>query len=333
MKHYVPANDHAHLAETTLGRQKREHQIEIILCEPDARASAHMLVEFYRALNDLAEDHVYVTNIRTMAQGTAGGPLHWSGRTAIFWGDIYKSCQLTAHDKAWIAQVLNLSSRSVLVGGAVFLLTHTARVANPVASVHPNFSAAAHEVGLIDSGTGIYLSPDSRTHSASSRLAALRLMSDFIALDHGEHLADSVRSYIGLMDKKPACESQLAARLIRRSKADPMVRQVVEKMQSNLEDPIRIPELSTALGTSTRQLQRRFLDRTGVKLLTTYRELRLERAHSLLQFTEMPFLEVSTATGFSSPGALTRAFRDHYKTTPETIRNRRFAGNISGGIA
>lgn len=330
MKHYVPENDHAHLAETVSGRPKREQQIEIILGEPEARASTDVLVEFFRALNDLAEEHVYITNTRTITEGTAGGPLHWAGRTAIFWGDIYKSWQLTAQDKAWAAQVLNLSSRSVLVGGAVFLLAHTGRATNAIASVHPNFTAAAQEIGLIDSDTGTFLSPDSRTHSASTRLGALRLMSDFIALDHGEHLADSVRSYVGLTDKKPACTSQLATRLIRRSKADPMVRQVIEKMQSNLEDPLRIPELSMALGTSTRQLQRRFLDRTGVKLLTTYRELRLERAHSLLLFTEMPYLEVSTATGFSSTGALARAFRDHYKTTPENIRNLRFAGRISG---
>ncbi|KIC39078.1 hypothetical protein RA27_18215 [Ruegeria sp. ANG-R] len=333
MKHYVPTNDHAHLAETKSEKPKREHQIEIILAEGDARSSTDMLVEFYRALNDLSDDNTYVTNIRTIADGAAGGPLHWAGRTAIFWGDIYKNWQLTAQDRAWIAQILNLSPRSVLVGGAVFVLTHTGRQTSAMASVHPNFSAAAQEVGLIDSGSGTYLSQDSRTHSASTRLGALRLMSDFIAMDHGEHLADSVRSYIGLTDGKPACTSQLATRIIRRSKADPMVRQVVEKMQNNLEDPLRIPDLSMALGTSTRQLQRRFLDRTGVKLLTTYRELRLERAYSLLLYTEMSFLEVSAATGFSSAGALTRAFRDHYKTTPESIRNRRFAGSISGCAA
>ena len=326
MKHYVPANDHAHLTETTLARPKRDHYIEIILCEAEAEASADMLVDFYRALNELNEGHTYITNIRTIADGAAGGPLHWAGRTAIFWGDIYKSWPLTPPDKTWIAQVLNLSSRSILVGGAVFLLAQTSRATKRIASVHPNFSAAAQEVGLIDVGSGTYWSSDSRTHSASTRLGTLRLLSDFVAFDHGEHLAESVRSYIGLADRQTTCASQLAARLIRRSKADPMVRQVVEKMQNNLEDPLRIPELAMALGTSTRQLQRRFLDRTGVKLLTTYRELRLERAYGLLQFTEMTYLEVATATGFSSTSALVRAFRDHYDASPESVRNRRFAG-------
>ncbi len=329
MKHYVPTNDHAHLANTASKITKREHQIDIILGGSEARASTDILIEFYQALNDLVEDHTYVVNTRTVAESAAGGPLHWSGRTAIFWGDIYKGWRPAAQDKSWIAQVLNLSSRSVLVGGAVFLLASTGRSANAIASVHPNFSAAAHEIGLVDSGSSTCLSSETRTHSAATRLGALRLISDFVALDHGEHLADSVRSYIGLTETKPACSSQLATRLIQRAKADPMVRQAVEEMQSNLEDPLRIPQLSTALGTSTRQLQRRFLDKTGVKLLTTYKELRLERAQSLLLYTEMSFLEISAATGFSSTGALTRAFRDRYKTTPENIRNRRFAGKIS----
>ncbi len=330
MKHCVLGNDHAHLAKAAPGRPTREQQIEIILGDPGARASAEMVVEFYRALNDLVEGYTYVTTIRTIGEDTAGGPLHWAGRTAIFWGDIYKSWQFGAQGKAWIAQVLNLSSRSVLVGGAVFLLAQTVRPNNAVASIHPNFSAAAQEVGLIDSGTGTYRPPDSRAHSAATRLDALRLLSDYVSRDHGEHLAQSLCGYIGLAEVKPATASHLATRLIRRSSADPMVRQVIEKMQSNLEDPLRIPDLSRALGTSTRQLQRRFLSKTGVKLLTTYRELRLERAHSLLRFTDMPQLEVSAATGFSSVTALARAFRSYYNTTPESVRNRRFSGKMSG---
>jgi len=329
MKHYVLRNDHAHLARTAPAPPDRIQNIDVILSDPEARASAEMVVEFFRALNDLIEDYTYTVNVREVAEDTAGGPLYWAGRTAIFWGDIHKNWQFTGQDKAWITQVVNLSCRSILVGGAALILAQTGRADEDVAAIHPNFSAAAQEIGLIDSGTGTHRSADGRTHSASTRLSALSLMAEFVSLDHGEHLADTLRSYIGLAEPKRTNASQIAVRLIQRSGADPMVRQVIETMLDNVEDPLRISDLSQTLGTSIRQLQRRFLRKTGEKLLTTYRELRLERAHSLLRYTDMPHLEISTATGFSSAVALGRAFRAHYKTTPEDIRNSRYAGQLS----
>lgn len=329
MKHYVLRNDHAHLPEPASTTSERIRNIDVILGESAATASAEMIVEFYRALNDLVEDYTYTVRFRNIAEDPAGGPLYWAGRTAIFWGDIHKNWQFEGQDRAWISQVLNLSSRSILVGGAVLLLAQTGRADDSLASIHPNFSAAAQEIGLFDCGTGTHRSQDGRTHSASTKLSALWLMSEFVSLDHGEYLADTLRSYIGLTEPKRTCASQLATRIIQRSGADPLVRQVIDKMLKNVEEPLRISDLSRSLGTSTRQLQRRFLHKTGVKLLTTYRELRLERAHSLLQYTDMPQLEISTATGFSSAAALGRAFRAYYKMTPETVRSCRFAGELS----
>ncbi|WP_170382009.1 helix-turn-helix domain-containing protein [Ruegeria atlantica] len=326
MKHYVLGNDHAQLARTTIERQRN---IDVFLNESESKASAEMVVEFFQALNDLVEDHTYSVNIRCAAKAPAGDPLYWSGRTAIFWGDFHKTWLNDYNDTSRLSQVLNLAPRSILVGGAVLLLAQTGRGDQTVAAIHPNFLAAAQEIGLADCHQCSHRSPDGRVHSAATKLSALRLLSEFVALDHGEHLAETLRSYIGLTEPKRSCSSQLATRLIQRSGADPMVRQVVEKMLKNVEDPLKISDLAEALGASTRQLQRRFLNKTGVKLLTTYRELRLERAYSLLRYTDMPQLEISAATGFSSAGALGRAFRAQYKTTPEAVRSHRFAGNLS----
>ncbi|WP_170337094.1 helix-turn-helix domain-containing protein [Ruegeria arenilitoris] len=329
MKHYVLKNGQDHLARTASTTAERIQQIDVILADPDARASAEMVVDFYRALNDLIEDHTYFVNIRVFAEDPVDGPLYWAGRTAIFWGDLRTRWHFEGRDLAWASQILNLSSRTVLVGGAVLLLAQAGHADKTMAAIHPNFTAAAREGGLRDGGRSAHLSSDGRKHSASSRLSALRLLSDLVSQDHGEHLADTLRGYIGLTEPRRKCESQLAHRLIQRSGADPLVRQALETMLEHVEDPLRIPDLSKVLGTSTRQLQRRFLSKTGVKLLTTYRELRLERAHSLLRHTDMSHREISTATGFSSVTALGRSFRSHYRITPESVRNQRFAGQLS----
>ncbi len=326
MKHYVLGNDQARPANRAF---ERTRYIDVFLNDTKAKASAEMIAEFFDALNDLVEDHIYVVNVRTAAAGAAGDPLHWAGRTAIFWGDIHKAWPCGAADKARISQILNLASRSILVGGAVLLLAQTGRAGETTAAIHPNFAAAAQEIGLADCQTGTHRSPDNRVHSAATKLSALRLLADCVALDHGEHLADTLRGYIGLTEPDRTCSSQLAARLIQRSGADPMVRQAIGAMLENVEDPLKISDLSQTVGASTRQLQRRFLGKTGVKLLITYRELRLERAHSLLRHTNMPQSEIATATGFSSAAALGRAFRAQYNLTTTDVRNRRFAGELS----
>ncbi|WP_051927568.1 helix-turn-helix domain-containing protein [Ruegeria halocynthiae] len=333
MRHYVLNDGHARQARPAAKTPERTQHIDVIFADPAARASAEMVVEFYNALNDLVEDHTYTINLRMPGEEPAGGPLYWAGRTAIFWGDIHNNWQFAGPEKSWASQVLNLSSRTILVGGAVLLLAQYGRAEKTVAAIHPNFATAAREKGIIAGGTSTHFETDGRTHSASSRLSALRLLSEFVSLDHGEHLADTLRSYIGLSEPKPKCESRLAVRLIHRSGADPLVCQAIQAMLDHIEDPLRISDLATALRTSTRQLQRRFLSKTGAKLLATYTELRLERAHGLLRYTDLAQREIATATGFSSVTAMGRSFRTRYKATPEAVRHQRYSGELSAQVS
>ena len=329
MKHYVLANDRAHLAKTGPEVPERLKYIDVILSDTRALASAEIVVEFYHALNSLVENCSYVVNLRVSGNDSVGGPLYWAGRTAIFWGDLENNWDVSGPRRSWISQVLNLSSRTVLVGGAVLLLVQLGRAGRNIVAVHPNFAAAALESGLESCGAATHLAPDGHPHSATSRLSALRLLSEFVSMDHGEHIADALRSYIGLSEPTQKHDSRLAARLVHRAKGDLLVVRTLDAMQENIEDPLTISDLSRLLKTSTRQLQRRFLSKTGAKLLSTYKELRLERAQNLLQFTNMSQIEISAATGFSSTVALKRAFQRCYKTSPDDVRDRRFMGSMA----
>lgn len=329
MKHYVVQNQHSNVPATTGETARRVQNIEVILRHGADKASAEMIAEYYRALNTLVEGHTYLVNLRVIADEPVGEPLYWVGRTAIFWGDFESNWRLTGAERSWVSQVLSLAPRTLLVGGAVMLMAQTGRADQHCAAIHPNFEAAALECGLKNCGTGIHYSADGRTHSANSRLSAVRLMTEFVSFDHGEHLADTLRRYIGLAEPVRKHESQVANRLIRKANGDQLVALTVDKMLENIEEPLKISNLSALLGTSVRQLQRRFLCKTGVKLLATYKELRLERANSLLRYTDMPQIEVAAATGFSSLAAMSRAFFKHYNKRPESVRNQRFLGKMS----
>ena len=323
MKHYIPTD-----TCTELPRQAsfKTHNIDILVADADTMPSTEILAELYRALNTLIEGHVYTINIRQMDAGTVGDPLYWHGRTAIFWGDINESWQTSTPENIWLSQIINLSPRTILVGGAVLLLEQAGRAHGTTVAIHPNFAAAAQEIGLRNCGTSTCRTEEGRIHSASSRLSALRLLAKFVSLDHGAYISQQLCAYIGLTETGPKIQSPLAIQLIQRSGADPLVQKAVEAMLDHIEDPLKIPDISVLVGTSTRQLQRRFLSKTRTKLLSTYIALRLERVHDLLRHTDLSQREISAATGFTSVTTMVRSFRCLYDKSPEMIRGQRFTG-------
>ncbi len=326
MKHYVPNDACLELAGSVSPQPQKQRDVDVFVATDIAAASTGMIAEFFQALNAFSEDYSYQVNIRQIAQEKPGNPIFWHGRTAIFWGDLENHWTLSPMERAWTAQVISLAPRTILVGSAVLLLAEIGRTHKKSVAVHPNFAAAAQESGLCICGRDRHLTAEGRTHSASTRLGALRLLADLASLDHGAYIADTLRAYIGLTEPEAQHKSTLATRLIQRSGADPMVLHAVDAMLAHIEDPLKIPDISRILGTSTRQLQRRFLEKTGTKLLSTYKALRLERAHELLRHTDLSQREISAATGFSSVTTLTRSFRDRYRLTPDAIRSQRFSG-------
>ncbi|WP_170427347.1 helix-turn-helix domain-containing protein [Ruegeria arenilitoris] len=329
MRHYVVQNDRSDKAETFAPVSERIRHIDVIVRNGADKASAEIVKEFYRALNSLTENDTYIVNVRSLAEDKVGGPLYWAGRTAIFWGDLEHNWGLEGEHKVWTAQVLNLASRTLLVGSAVMLFAQPGRSDRRVAAIHPCLEPAASELGIANCGASTHLCPKGRLHSANSRVSSLRLLAELAALDHGEYLADELRRYVGLEEPRQATESQVANRLIRRANGDELVTLTLAIMSENIEEPLSISDLSEKVGTSIRQLQRRFQLRTGAKLLGSYKELRLERVLSLLRHTDMPLAEIAAATGFSSRPAMARAFFDHYRSRPEESRKRRYLGSAA----
>lgn len=330
MKHYVLHNEPENKANAFATVSERVQYVDVILHPNASRASAELALDFYRALNGLMEHQRYVVTLRALAEDKVGGPLYWAGRTAVIWGGLEENWNLAGAQKHWATQVLNLAPRVVLVGGAVMLLAQASGCDGHIAAIHPSFQAAASERGIRSCGASTYLSLNGRWHSANTRISALRLLAEFVSSDHGEHLADAARRYVGLEEPKQAVESQTANRLVRRSGGDELVILTLSTMLEHIEEPLSITDLSKAVGASTRQLQRRYLCKTGATLLHTYKELRIERAIDLLRQTDLSLVEIAAATGFSSRAAMSRALFEQCGSRPEDIRTRRYLGYAAG---
>jgi len=150
--------------------------------------------------------------------------------------------------------------------------------------------------------------------------AATDMMLDVVEAEHGNDLAIVIsdmcihaRSHNRQAPQKSAYSVAIGSRNQRLISA-------VQIMQANIEDPVDIADLSAQLGTSRRQLERLFSRYIGMTPKQFYFDLRVSRAHALLNETNLPATEIAVATGFASTSQLAKRFRMKYGASPQKFR-------------
>lgn len=99
-------------------------------------------------------------------------------------------------------------------------------------------------------------------------------------------------------------------------------------MQANMEEPLAIHDLCRLLEISSRSLERKFSRRLGMTPNSYYRELRLNKASTLLLNTSLSIREVGLACGFASGFA--PLYKSVFGRTPaESRRQQRTSDTIA----
>jgi transcriptional regulator GlxA family with amidase domain len=104
---------------------------------------------------------------------------------------------------------------------------------------------------------------------------------------------------------------------------DARVTQAIKLMETNMEDPLSMTELTSRVGLSTRHVERVFREVFDETPARFYKRLRVRRARTMIENTLIPLIDVAIATGFCSHNALSRAVRDEYGATPSKMRARK----------
>lgn len=95
-----------------------------------------------------------------------------------------------------------------------------------------------------------------------------------------------------------------------------VVRQAIKLMETNLEEPLNIPEIAEKAGISHRQLNRLFSQYLRKTPALYYRDIRLDRARGLVTQTTLSMAQIAIASGFSSQIHFSRAYRDRFGLPP-----------------
>ncbi len=209
--------------------------------------------------------------------------------------------------------------KGLVVGGlctAAYTLAKAGLLEGKRATIHwENQDSFAEEFQEVELTKSVFVVDGNRLTTAGGT-SSIDLMLKLIAEDQGEELANAVADQQIYSSIRTDQDTQRLSVPTRIGVRHPKLSQVIQMMESNIEEPISPSILAKDVGMSTRQLERlfrRYLNRSPKRY---YMELRLQKARNLLMQTDMSVINVALACGFASPSHFSKCYRAHYETTP-----------------
>ncbi|MFM9270621.1 GlxA family transcriptional regulator [Halomonas elongata] len=111
--------------------------------------------------------------------------------------------------------------------------------------------------------------------------------------------------------------------------ADRLVRRAIDIIEQHLGQTITVDELARRIGTSRRNIERKFREELGVGPQKFARDLRLRYGLWLLHYTAKSVTEIGERCGFADTAHFSRHFRDAFGTTPTAVRKTAGEGAAS----
>ena len=161
---------------------------------------------------------------------------------------------------------------------------------------------------------------DCRLITCGGGSASTDMMLDLIETDHGREIAIVISDmciHKRASERQAPQKSSISVAIGSRNQR---LLHAIQVMNETVEDPLPLLELCATLQISRRQLERLFKKYTHQSPTQFYYGLRLERAHGLLNETNLPITEIAMATGFNSTSHLARHFRAKFGVSPKAFR-------------
>jgi AraC family transcriptional regulator, glycine betaine-responsive activator len=209
--------------------------------------------------------------------------------------------------------------KGLVVGGlctGAYTLAKAGLLDGKRATIHwENQDSFSEEFQDVELTKSVFVVDGNRLTTAGGT-SSIDLMLKLIADDQGEDLANAVADQLIYSSIRTDQDTQRLSVPTRIGVRHPKLSNVIQMMESNIEEPISPSILAKEVGMSTRQLERlfrRYLNRSPKRY---YMELRLQKARNLLMQTNMSVINVALACGFASPSHFSKCYRAHYDTTP-----------------
>lgn len=180
----------------------------------------------------------------------------------------------------------------------------------------PAFAERHHDIAARDA---LFVTSDHAT-STPGDAAALDMVIAFIKQHFSDDLTQQVCNHLMINYSRPGDTRQPRGQAEQLRGAPRKLRQIAQMMTENLESPLLVRDIATAIGLSLRQTERLFAAHLGQSPKAYYLKLRLQHGRMLIEQTSMTILEISIATGFSSRRIFTQFYRGEFGFPPSHTR-------------
>lgn len=309
-----------------------KRRIGVLPIDGFAAMSYAALTEPMRAANLLARRTLY----DVVVYSATGHPVQSSGSTLVMpqaqiggkdgldYLFVVAGGDPTQFDDSAVTAWLTRLSRARMplggVSGGPIILARAGLMEKRRMTVHWEHAAALAEISphlFIE--RSLYVIDRDRVTCAGGS-APMDLMHALITQHHGAAFARQVSDWFMHTDVRPSGGPQRAGLLDRVGSNNPAILDAVETMEANVAEPVNLERLAETAGVSPRQLNRLFTDKLGRATMRYYRELRLDKAQSLLRNSPLSLTEIALATGFANSSHFSRAYAAQFGQPPSAYR-------------
>ena len=284
-------------AANLLGRRTLYDVINIgITDDPIPSSGAAVVMPQATVADDLKLDYLFVV--------AGGDPARYNDRAVI----------------PWLVRMARKGTRMGGVSGGPLVLARAGLMNGRRMTVHWEHAELLAEISphLMIERTLYVIDRDRVTCAGGT--APLDLMHALIARHHGAPFARLVSDWFMHTEIRPSIGPQRGGLVARVGSTNAAILDAVGVMESHVAEPVSLDDLAAAAGISPRQLNRLFRDKLGRSTMGFYRELRLDKAQSLLRNSPLSLTEIALATGFANSSHFSRSYARHFGQPPSTGR-------------
>ncbi|MEM1399211.1 MAG: GlxA family transcriptional regulator [Pseudomonadota bacterium] len=161
---------------------------------------------------------------------------------------------------------------------------------------------------------------DGKIYTCAGGTASLDMMLHIISGQLGPSITTKVCEQC-LTDRVRSSEDRQRLPLrLRRGVNNKKLLFIIEQMEANIAEPLRLAEISDQADLSRRHIERMFRQYLGQPPARFYLDLRLEYARHLLLQSDLNIVDVAVACGFVSASHFSKCYRNRYHVSPQGDR-------------
>ena len=209
-----------------------------------------------------------------------------------------------------IAVALSDAAQALLTAGAA-----------ETAAVHWEGRPVLEEAGLAERGSNVLYTRSGSLATSAGMAATADVVLALIAEMTTPALMREVARVLLLDRLRMANTEQPKGTSALVSLPEGPLREALKTMETTLEFPRSTSQIARGVGLSTRQLERLFARYLGKSPQAYYRDLRLHRARTLIETSNLSLTEIALSCGFETPAHFARVFKLRYGMTPRVLRS------------